>query len=185
MTRPEFAACMAYVAHAIGKPLAPDAAEVYWDLLNDLNTVVLCIAAKRVVLEHTWASFPLPAQFRAAAAETVRGDVNALSAAEAWRLAWHAAAHIDLEIAGSAERHLEDLPPLVVEAMQVFGLSALCCGKEPVGVIRAQFIKIYEQLAARDRRTALLPAGLKREIARIGQMPEEIRRIGLMPEEEQ
>ncbi len=169
MTKAQMLPVMAYIATAIGKPFPADAAEVYFDLLGDLPLNVLQVAAKRVVLEHKWATFPSVAELREAAAETMRGQVKELSPAEAWKIAWRAASNIDLEVDGQAGRVMAKLPELVVEAMTTFGLPALCYGKEPVGVIRGQFIKIYEQLQARDRRRALLPDGVKREIKAIGE----------------
>lgn len=157
MTRPEFAQIIAYLTAGCGKPLADAALEVYFDLLGDLPFDAMKLAAQRVLLEHRWATFPSIAELREAATATMRGQVAALSPAEAWALAWDAAGRIDPEQEGSAERGLRDLPPLVVEAIRAFGLPALCYGQEPVGVVRAQFTKIYEQLAAREQRTALLP----------------------------
>lgn len=168
MTKAEFLPVMAYIAAAIGKPFAREASEVYFDLLGDLPLDVLKVTAKRVVVEHKWASFPTVAELREAAAETMRGEVKALSPAEAWKLAWDAACRIDPEVSGSFERETKNLPPLVVEAMVTFGVNALCYGKEPVGVIRGQFLKVVEQLQVRDRRHAMLPAPVKQAVRAIG-----------------
>ncbi len=171
MNRQEFAAVMAYLSLATKQPFPREAMEVYWDLLGDLPLEVLQIAAKRVALEHPWPSFPSVAELREAAAETMRGKVSEMSAAEAWRLAWQAVGVIDLEVDGSLKRATERLPALVLEAMKVFGIAALVGGKEPVGVVRAQFTKIFDQLQAREKRLALLPAPLKTAIASLGAMP--------------
>lgn len=161
MSREEFLKAVAYVTAACGKALAPASLEVYFDCLGDLPYDVMLTAAKRVVLEHKFATFPTVAEFREAAAETLRGRVKELSAAEAWEAAWAVVRNTDPEIEGSFARATRDTPPLVVEAIRAFGLQALCYGKEPVGVVRGQFLKIFEQLAARDRRAALLPAPVK------------------------
>lgn len=172
MTREEFTRILAYVAAAIGKPLAEDRdeadarAEVYWDLLGDLQADVLRIAAKRAVLEHPWASFPTPAELRGAAAETMLGEVKALSAGEAWGLAWRAACQIDTEQDLSVARGILRLPPIVIEAMVLYGIPALCAAKPDVA--RAHFMKIFDGVASRHRRYALLPAPLKDDIAAVG-----------------
>jgi|GEM_PF-5845720 len=57
-------------------------------------------------------------------------------------------------------RAFQGLPPIVVEAITAFGLLDLCYGKEPVGVLRGQFLRVFEQLAERERRAALLPRKL-------------------------
>ena len=168
MTRGEFATIMAYIAGGIGKALSQDALEVYFDLLGDLPFKALDAAARKVLLEHKWASFPSVAELRQAASETQRGEVCELSAAEAWRLAWAAVGRIDLESEGSLQRATKNLAPIVLECMQTLGIAAMIGGREPVGVIRGQFLRVFEQLSARDRRKALLPASLKNEIAAIG-----------------
>ncbi len=107
--------------------------------------------------------------------------------AEGWGIAWKAAGKIDPEVEGSIERALKGLPDVVVEAMQTFGIPALCFGKEPVGVVRGQFFKIFEQVQARRRHLKLLPPSLRKEIALIKIVPpQEVRsltnKIGMMDE---
>lgn len=175
MTKADFIPIMAYIGTAIGKPIGAtkeevaSRTEVYFDLLGDLPAHTLQVAAKRVVLEHKWATFPTVAELRQAASETIRGQVSGLSSAEAWGLAWDAVKRIDLDIEETIQRACEGLPPLVVEAMRAFGITALVTGKEPISVVRGQFLKVYEQLQARDQRQALLPNRLKADIAKIGQ----------------
>lgn len=180
--RMEFAKVMGYISTAIGKPVGEGVAEVYYDLLGDLPLEVLQTAAKRVCLEHRWANFPTVAELREAAAETIRGAVKDLSPAEVWEKAWSMVKYIDLEIPHTLEA-LNAQPPIVREAIKVFGLPSLIHGSEPVAVIRAQFLKIVDQLQARDRRQALLPASVKQTISAIGSRPE-VARIGVMPSEQ-
>jgi hypothetical protein len=196
MGRVEFAKVMAYISAAIGKPMSADSAEVYYDLLGDVPDDVLRTAAKRVCLEHKWANFPTVAELREAASEIQRGFVKELSAAEAWEMAWRAAGRIDLEqnnefkvkdstgqwksYSSQAAYVLDGLPPVVLESIRSFGLAALCYGKEPVTVVRGQFLKIFEQLTARDRRRALLPAAVVDSIERIGAANKLTNQIGRM-----
>lgn len=171
MTRPEFANAMAYLTAGVGKALTEDQLEVYFDCLKDLPFEVLMVSAKRVLMEHRWPSFPSIAELRGAAAATAQGRVVELSPAEAWQMAWAAIAKIDPEVEGRYERVTKNLPPLVVQAIEAFGVQAMCYGTEPVGVVRGQFIKIYEQLAEREKRVALLPAPVKKAIEDIGRVP--------------
>ncbi len=175
MTKPQFAGVIAYIAAAIGKELSPAALDVYFDLLGDMTEDVGYLAAKRVLLEHRWATFPSVAELREAAVLSVQGEVSALSSAEAWQIAWKAASRIDLDIDGSKDRALKNLPPLVVEAMDAFGLAALTGGSSPVEVMRAQFVKIFDQLAARQKRLALLPP--KTFTAIVNARPKEVLRL--------
>lgn len=164
MNREEFARIAGVLTLGTGKPLTTDAAEVYFDCLGDLSFEVMKIAAKRVLMEHRWATFPSIAELREAAAETMQGAVKELSSGEAWALAWRAVGNIDPEVSGSFARAVEGFPLIVVEAMKTYGINALCYGDEPVGVVRGQFLKIFDQLAARDRRKALMPVPLTQAI---------------------
>lgn len=172
MTDSEFAKIIAYVGVAVGKPLAPEALEVYFDLLKHLPYDVAQLAARRVASQHHYANFPLPVEFLEAAAAIACPETE-LTPATAWELAWRAARDIDLDMNGphissdgklwgsQAESILAGLPPAVVDAMRAYSLPALCYGEEPVGVIRGQFLKIFEQQAGTRRRVALLPPALR------------------------
>lgn len=179
MTRKEFAATMAYLAAACGKSLPDASMEVYYDLLGDLPVEALKTAAKRVSLEHKWATFPSVAELREAASETMRGQVKDISPAEAWEIAWDLASNYDPDSRGeyvvNGRRYesrweclTQDIPPVVMKAIRSFGIMALIYGKEPVGVLRGQFMKTFEQIAAGQKRAALLPAALRQEIENHG-----------------
>jgi hypothetical protein len=184
VTREEFSACMAYLAAAIQKPLPKESVAVYFDLLGDLQLAVLQTACKRVALEHRWATFPSVAEIREAAAETQRGQVKEIAPAEAWEMAWRAVGQIDPEVAGSADRALSRVPLIVAAAVVAMGIPALCYGKEPVGVIRGQFMKTFEQIAARDKRQALLPSTVKEAIAQHRPaIAQAVAQIGAMPDD--
>jgi hypothetical protein len=168
MTRPEFVKAMAYLTAGCGKSLEPVSLEVYFDLLGDLPFDAFQTAVKRVLLRHKYATFPTVAELREAAAQTARGEVAPLPPAEAWALAWRAAARTDPEIDGSFDRAATRLPPLVRRAIEAYGLNALCYGSEPLTVVRAQFLRVYEQLAAGEAARELLPAATRREIEACG-----------------
>lgn len=168
MTRLEFGVTINQIRAAIGKELPADALEVYFDCLGDLDNGVFKLAAKRVLMEHRWATFPSIAELREAAALTVRGEVSGLPAAKAWELAWGAVKCIDLDIDGSVQRAMRDLHPLVADTMRAMGIASLVGGDDPVPVVRAQFIAAYEQLAARAKREALLPADTRKAIEEAG-----------------
>jgi hypothetical protein len=144
MTKLDFLQIMGYLGAAIGRDLPEKSMDVYFDLLGDLPAEVMFTAARRVILEHKWTTFPRIAEIREAALQTLRGKVTEISPAEAWQLGWRAASRIDPEIDGSLERACQSLPPLVFEAMKAFGINALCYGKEPVSIVRGQFMKILE-----------------------------------------
>lgn len=173
MTNIECARVLAYLEAGCGKSLTAESKVVYFELLGDLSFEVGMIAARRVLAEHRWHSFPTIAEFREAAVATMRGEVMELSESEAWSLAWRIAQRTDPELSGSFDRacRLVNAPPIVIEAIQTFGLLNLCYGKEPVGVIRGQFLKVFGQLAARQRRLALMPPSVAASLSSADHRP--------------
>lgn len=187
MTRAEFSVVIGWITAAIGKPIAEGTGEdgeiarrartdVYFELLGDLPAEVLMTAAKRVVLEHPWATFPSVAELRQAASATAQGKITPLSGHEAWAMAAKFGRAYDPALRGAwfshgklydsqAEALLEGVPALVQEAMRAFGLVALTTAIE--NFARPQFIKIYESLSEREERRALMPPNVRTAIAAI------------------
>jgi hypothetical protein len=191
--RIEFGKVLGYIALGIGKPIAEteDAAagrmEVYYDALGDIPLDVLRAAAKLVIMEHKWATYPSAAEIREACRSIVADDPGVDEAA---KHAFRIASKLDPDIQGpymvdgrlyvSQWDYLtKDTPKRIVEAMRSFGVSRLTDPKEIVGVVRAQFCKLYEQIVQRDQRERLLPQDLKDEITRIKDVA---KRIGKRPE---
>lgn len=180
MTAKDFTTCMAYLEVGINQPLPKNRAEIYWDLLNDLPIDVLRTAAKRVLLEHQWATFPSVAQLRQAASDTILGQVAELPPAEAWAQAWKAVTRIDPEVSGpymmrdkegvmrqypsQTAAIMDSLPFLVAKTINAYGIRALTHGQEPIGVVRGQFLKMFDQITTKHKKLALMPPALKREI---------------------
>lgn len=65
MTREQFAPIMAYLSAGMGgKPMPRETAEVYFDLLGDLQPADLQRAAREALREHKYATFPTVALLR-------------------------------------------------------------------------------------------------------------------------
>ena len=130
------------------------------------------LAAKRVLLEHKWATFPTIAELREAAALTVRGETTEITPIEAWGMAWRAIRKIDLDMDDSVEQATSGLPPVVVATLNDIGIANLIGGKDPVPVVRAQFTKAFEQIAERHRRERILPSATRAAIEQSGKRSE-------------
>jgi hypothetical protein len=169
MTTEEFAKVMTYIGIAIGKPLSPEAHVVYFDLLGDLPAEALQTAAKRVLLEHKWNTFPSIAELREASTKTMQAEVVGMPPAKAWEIAWKIAMSTDTEREGMFDRMCKrhGATELIIEAIRAFCLVSLCNGEEAVSIIRAQWLKVYEQLADRDKRVALMPPKVREAIERV------------------
>lgn len=189
MNRKDFNAVITFLEVATGKPIVeglPGADDtkkqavariaVYFELLGDLPLATLRLAAKQVALQHRWASFPSAAEIRQAAAEILGNKIGGLTAAEAWAMVARVADAVDPSHAGSyirngieypsmLEAFLDGAPEMVRRAVFTFGIAQLCDRREPIGVVRAQFTKTFETLAAKDQSRLLLPAAMQQAIA--------------------
>lgn len=176
MTLPEFTKAMLYLSAGSQKMLKPQELEVYYDMLKDLAFDDFFAGIKGVLVAHVWATFPSVAELRQAAEEIASWRTPRLTSGDAWEIAWRAAGNIDLDIRGPYSRRgktyasqadtvLSSLPAPVVRAMKAYGLRELCDAKGPDGVIRAQFMKIFEQADAREKRVALLPPSVREFLA--------------------
>lgn len=198
MTKGEFAEVIGFLELAIGKPIHPDRSlalertRLYYGLLKDLPLPALRLAAERLVAERKWASFPQVAELRDLAVDSARGEVQQLSATEAWAIANRAVGRCDLDIPGSVERAFAGVPPLVKLAVDQFGFHALYNPGGNLEAARAQFLRVYDALADRERRTLLLPASVRGALAAVkspkaGALPPQaaakIARIGVLPKE--
>ena len=180
MTHTEFLKVCAYLTAGTGKDLIADSKAVYWDCLKDMPFEVMMASAQKVLMEHPWATFPSVAELRQAASETIRGKVNEVSPSEAWMMARKVAAGYDPDLQGSywAEGKLwpsqfafliHRLPVVVVKAIREFGVLSLSVNEGAISIVRAQFIDTFRQVAAREKREALLPDALKQTIAETGE----------------
>jgi hypothetical protein len=167
MTREQFSEIMAYLGAGIQKPISPSSLGVYFDLLGDMSYEIGKLAVRRVLLEHRWATFPSVAELQEAAKASEKGQITELSAVEAWEMAWRAIGNIDPDVDGSIQRSMVKLPKLVAATIQAMGVNNLCYGQEPVAVIRAQFVKAYETLAARDKRASLFTPAMLNDLGTI------------------
>lgn len=176
MTLPEFTKSMLYLSAGCQKMLKPQELEVYFDMLKDLAFDDFFAGVKGVLVAHVWSTFPSVAELRQSADEIAGWRNPRLTSSEAWEIAWSAAGNIDLDIRGPYSRRgkiydsqadavLSSLPAPVVRAMKAYGLRELCDANGPDGVIRAQFMKIFEQADAREKRVALLPPSVREFLA--------------------
>ncbi len=169
--RARFAQIMAYIAAGVQKPITDAGIEVYYDLLGDLPESALKVAAQRAVLEHHYATFPPVAMIRGFALETTRGEVKALTGPEAWGIALKVIGKFDVDYSADHKAQiLAGMTPVVLAAVYEFGFMALYnLPSNAIETARAQFIKLYEAIAERERKTGILPAPVQAEIQAIGE----------------
>jgi hypothetical protein len=176
MTKAQFLPIMAMIESAGKEALTDEGTETYWSLLGDLPIDVMRMAAKLVLLRHPWPSFPSIQELRTAASEAISGDIADMTPERAWGIAWATAGKLSFDTPSNTywaqgkmwpsqlAYVMSTVPPMVARAMSHFGLHALAHGKEPISVIRGQFLKCFEQVVHERRRLALMPAALIKEI---------------------
>lgn len=167
--RAAFVKIMAYIAAGIQKPITDVGLEVYYDLLGDLSADVLNIAAKRAVLEHRYATFPPVAVLRDLAIDTRNGTVKEMTGAEAFGIARKVIARCDIDVPHTMENLWKGVPPIVVAAVDAFGFMALYnLPGDAIETARAQFTRVFDSIAEREKRTGILPASVAQKISEIG-----------------
>lgn len=174
MNATEFATEISWLETAIGKPLAEGQREhdarqtVYFECLGDLSISAFRVAVRRCALERKYQSFPSIAELREFALDSQEGTVKRLSGSDAWGIAMRAVDKCDVDVEGSRERAFLNVPPIVELAVIQFGFMSLYnMPNNAVENARAQFCKLFDSLADTQRKTGLLPAPLRREIAAI------------------
>lgn len=137
--------------------------EAWHEMLEDLEFDLARRALKAVLSRSS--GFPRVADIRRAAAEIAAGPEGALTGAEAWEMVRAAVRRYgyyrELEAKAS-------LPAPVARAVDALGWEEICLSEEP-GVVRAQFIRIFEQLQERRREETVMPAEVKALLSGVGQ----------------
>jgi hypothetical protein len=141
--------------HLQDKDLSPTA-ELWFKLLPDMPYDIAEKALIKVLATAKF--FPTVAEIRAAASDLCAPRV--LSSGEAWEQVRKAIRRYGYY---AQKETMELLDPVTAKAVECVGLTEICYSEEP-DIIRAHFMKIYDQLANREREQALLPPQIRRVI---------------------
>ena len=165
MTKAEVAKILTVLAAAYPKFEVDDLKVRVWhEMLGDLDYATANMAAKKLILENNFP--PSIAEVRKAAMEILNPEV--MTAAEAWGEVERA-----VRVYGCYQEieALASLSPRTAKVVRQIGWREICLNEEP-GVIRGQFLKMYQQVQERDHREMLLPADLRQGIQRLAGMME-------------
>ena len=163
MTKIETAKLLAVLAAAFPRFEVDDLkVQVWHEMLGDLDYATANMAVKKLILENTFP--PSIAEVRKAAMEILNPDV--MTAAEAWGEVERA-----VRVYGCYQEieALASLSPRTAKVVRQIGWREICLNEEP-GVVRGQFLKMYQQVQERDHREMLLPADLRQGIQRLAGM---------------
>lgn len=137
------------------KDLYPTA-RLWAELLSDIDYET-ALKALKIVLSRS-KHFPSVAEIREAAVELGTGDMP--TPMEAWDQVTSAIRRYGYY---EQERALESLHPIVRRAAEIVGWRELCYSEE-IDIIRAHFRDAYTALAERERRSAILPDDVRRDM---------------------
>ena len=163
MTKAEVAKILTVLAAVYPKFEVDDLkVQVWHEMLGDLDYVTANTAVKKLILENAFP--PSIAEVRKAAMEILNPEV--MTAAEAWGEVERA-----VRVYGCYQEieALASLSPRTAKVVRQIGWREICLNEEP-GVVRGQFLKMYQQVQERDHREMLLPADLRQGIQRLAGM---------------
>lgn len=160
MTKGEVAKLLVVLAASYPKFEVDDLkVQVWHEMLGDLDYDVANIAIKKIIMLNTFP--PAIAEVRKAAIEI--SSPRGLTAAEAWGEVIRAIRDYGYYREKEA---MASMSPITAQVVRYLGWREICLSEEPE-ILRAHFLKMYDQVAAREQEKQLLPPAMQAEIKKI------------------
>jgi hypothetical protein len=161
MTKGEVAKLLAVLAAAFPRFEVDDLkVQVWHEMLGDLDYDVANIAIKKIIILNT---FP-PAITEVRKAAAVLTGPEQVTGSEAWGEVIRAIRNFGYY---REEEALANMSPITARVVRYMGWRDICLSEEPSGVLRGQFLKMYEQVAAREQEKQLLSPTMQTEIKKL------------------
>jgi hypothetical protein len=137
--------------------------ELWAEMLADIPFEVVQVAVKKMILESPYP--PAISDVRKQIADIMTAPEDRIDASTAWGEVLHA-----IRMFGwpRPEEAMESLSPRTRQVVKAMGWQEICQATE-AGVVRGQFLKMYDAYASRERQESLLPQSMKNIIKQIGQ----------------
>ncbi|KRQ87304.1 Loader and inhibitor of phage G40P [Caloramator mitchellensis] len=134
--------------------------QLWFEMLQDIPYQIVQIAIKKIILESPFP--PTISDIRRQCADVTQKKCEQIDAGQAWGEITKA---IRLYGYCRPEEALNSLSPLTRQVAERLSWREIClCEEQNIGVLRGQFIKIYNSLQERERKSRLLPDSIKNEI---------------------
>lgn len=160
MTKGEVAKLLVVLAASYPKFEVDDLkVQVWYEMLGDLEYSVVNIAIKKLIMQNTFP--PAIAEVRKAAIEI--SSPRGLTAAEAWGEVVKAVRNYGYYREKEA---MASMSPITAQVVRYMGWREICLSEEPE-ILRAHFLKMYDQVAAREQEKQLLSPTMQTEIKKI------------------
>lgn len=165
MTENETARILAVIAAAYPRFQVDGAGltlKVWYEMLGDLDYKLIQTATQKLILESPFP--PTIADVRKQVVEITQDPADQIDGATAWGEVMDAIRYYGYYRQAEA---LASMSPRTSRVVKMMGWQEICTCEEP-GVIRGQFLKMYNTYATREKQNALLPTGLREQIQQIG-----------------
>jgi len=160
MTKGEVAKLLVVLAASYPKFEVDDVkVQVWHEMLGDLDYAVASMAVKKIIMQNTFP--PAIAEVRKAAAELTNPEN--LTSSEAWGEVTRAIRNYGYYREGEA---LASMSPTTAQVVRYMGWREICLSEEPE-ILRAHFLKMYDQVAAREQEKQLLSPTMQTEIKKL------------------
>jgi len=160
MTKGEIAKLLAVLAAAYPKFEVNDVKVHVWhEMLGDLDYAVANIAIKKLIIQNTFP--PSIAEVRKAVTELMNPEQ--VTSSEAWGEVTRAIRNYGYY---REEEALASMSPITAQLVRYMGWREICMS-EDIGVIRGQFLRMYEQIATREQEKQLLSQTMQTEIKKL------------------
>lgn len=160
MTKGEVAKLLVVLAASYPKFEVDDLkVQVWYEMLGDLDYDVANIAIKKIIMLNTFP--PAIAEVRKAAIQI--SSPRGLTAAEAWGEVIRAIRDYGYYREKEA---MASMSPITAQVVRYLGWREICLSEEPE-ILRAHFLKMYDQVAAREQEKQLLSPTMQTEIKKI------------------
>ena len=146
-------------------------------MLKDLGFNLAQASVQKHIAENKYP--PSISEIREQAVEVENYEEGRLTAGEAWGKVIQAVRDYGYY---REQEALDSLPEKAAKTAEALGWQSICDAKEE-GVARGQFLKIYKQIAERDRQDDKLPGETREAIKQltsevVSEVPEEIEEAG-------
>jgi hypothetical protein len=133
--------------------------QVWYEMLGDLDYAVASMAVKKIIMQNTFP--PAIAEVRKAVTELMNPEQ--VTSSEAWGEVTRAIRNYGYYREGEA---LASMSPTTAQVVRYMGWREICMS-EDIGVIRGQFLRMYEQIATREQEKQLLSPTMQTEIKKL------------------
>ncbi len=159
MVKSEVAKLLAVIAAAYSRFQVDELKQNVWfEMLGDVDYKIAQMAVKKLMLESPFP--PTIADIRKQIAEITTPEKYKISAADAWGEIEQAISKYGYYQQSEA---LDSMSSITRKTVDLIGFRQICLCEEP-GVVRGQFLRMFEQVANKEKQNALLPENLKKQI---------------------